>query len=61
MIENAKIIAKNNNNHKLYTFVHCFDTKQIELLKSIGFSRRGLIESPYKKGHNLVPLDIFIK
>ncbi|MEI8067510.1 MAG: GNAT family N-acetyltransferase [Candidatus Shapirobacteria bacterium] len=60
MIENAKIFAKNNNNHKFYTFVHVSDVDQIEFLESIGFSRRGVIESPYKPGHDLVPLDINI-
>lgn len=61
MIENAKIIAKENKNHKFYTFVHISDTNQIEFLESIGFTKRGIIESPYKSGHDLVPLDIFIE
>lgn len=61
LIESAKAIAKKNNNHKLYTFVHSLDIKQLEFLESEGFSKRGEIESPYKLGHNLIPLDIFIK
>lgn len=61
LIESVKILAHQNHNHKLYTFVHSLDTKQIEFLESIGFSKRGIIESPYKLGHNLIPLDIFIK
>ena len=61
LVENSKKIAKKNNNHKLYTFVHFSDTQQIEFLENIGFSKRGLIESPYKLGHNLVPLDIFVE
>lgn len=61
MIENAKKIARQNKNHKFYTFIHVSDTEEIEFLKSIGFSKRGLIESPYKMGHDLVGLDMFIK
>lgn len=60
MFESAKLIAKENNNHKLYTFAHVSDIKQIEFLESIGFERRGVLESPYKPGHDLVPLDIMV-
>jgi len=60
MIEKAKQIAIQNGNHKFYTFVHISDITQIEFLESIGFKRRGIIESPYKDGHNLVPLDLSI-
>lgn len=61
LIESAKTIGQKNNNHKLYTFVHFLDIKEIEFLESIGFSKRGVIESPYKLGHDLVPLDISIE
>ena len=61
LVKSAKEIAKKNKNHKLYTFVHSLDTQQIQFLESIGFLKRGLIESPYKLGHDLVPLDISIE
>lgn len=60
MIENAKVVARENHNHKFYTFAHIADTSQIEFLESIGFERRGVLESPYKSGHDLVPLDLMI-
>lgn len=60
MLENAKTLARSNGNHKLYTFVHISDIKEIEFLENVGFTRRGVIESPYKSGQDLVPLDIMI-
>lgn len=61
LIEKAKVIARNNGNHKLYTFTHCSDYKEMSFLESIGFTKRGLIQSPYKLGQDLVPLDIFVE
>lgn len=60
MIERAKQIAVENHNHKLYTFVHISYIRQIEFLEGLGFVRRGVIESSYKDGHNLIPLDLAI-
>jgi hypothetical protein len=59
-LRSAKQIARVNNNHKLYTFTHVSDTNQTEFLENIGFVKRGMIESPYKSGHNLLPLDMMI-
>lgn len=61
MLKQAKQISISNNCHKLYTFVHASDKKQIAFLESQGFTQRGLEESPYKDGHNLVPMDYFVR
>jgi hypothetical protein len=61
LLEECKKIAKSYCNHKFYTFVHKNDTSLLEFLINYGFEPRGLIESPYKNGHDLIPLDIFIK
>jgi hypothetical protein len=42
---------------KLYTFAHERDERQLAFLEAQGFVRRGLLESPYRPGHNLVPMD----
>ncbi len=60
MIEKAEAVARRNENHKFYTFAHTADKNQIDMLESIGFVRRGVLESPYKSGHDLVPLDMMI-
>lgn len=45
---------------KIYTFTPASDHQHILFLKSIGFSKRGIIKAPYKNGFDLVVLDVFI-
>lgn len=51
-------IAKENGCHKLYTFAHESDTKQIECLKKIWFIERWTLISPYKEENNLITFDL---
>jgi len=60
LLNNLKVIFKRNQYRKLYTFIHASDNKHIQFLKNYGFNLRGKIYSPYKAGHNLAVLDLFL-
>lgn len=60
LIESLISRFKNLGYRKLYTFSHANDEKYIEVLISLGFTLRGDISSPYKSGHDLAVLDIFV-
>jgi len=60
MIGELKTIFKKQGYRKLYTFVHASDDKYIQQLINFGFCLRGTILSPYKSGHDLAVLDLFI-
>lgn len=60
MIDELCRIFKEKGFRKLYTFVHANDDKYIQQLITFGFCLRGTILSPYKSGHDLAVLDLFI-
>jgi RimJ/RimL family protein N-acetyltransferase len=60
LVEALKSKFKHLGYRKLYTFSHANDEKYIEALTSLGFTLRGDISSPYKSGHDLAVLDLFI-
>lgn len=60
LIESLKNRFKNLDYRKLYTFSHANDEKFIEALTTLGFTLRGDISSPYKSGHDLAVLDLFV-
>lgn len=60
MIGKLSEIFKEKGYRKLYTFVHASDDKYIQQLINFGFCLRGTILSPYKSGHDLAVLDLFI-
>ncbi|GIW59660.1 MAG: hypothetical protein KatS3mg087_0726 [Patescibacteria group bacterium] len=57
----AEKLARGRGLHKLYTFAHIQDVGQRDLLRGFGFAERGVLQSPYKIGHDLVALDKFVK
>lgn len=60
LLDKAIVMAQNHGNHKLYTFSPTTDAPQHELLISQGFTRRGILLSPYKDGHDLFAFDKMI-
>ncbi len=60
MIGKLRRIFKEKGYRKLYTFVHASDDRYIQQLINFGFCLRGTILSPYKSGHDLAVLDLFI-
>lgn len=60
LVDKAVEIARQNGMHKLYTFTHEADKDQTDFLTRIGFVVRGVLESPYREGHNLYALDLFV-
>lgn len=61
IIEAATVLADYLGNHKLYTFAHVEDVREIKLLESAGFIKRGVLQSPYKSGHDLVTFDLSVR
>jgi ribosomal protein S18 acetylase RimI-like enzyme len=61
LFDRSEQMAREAGSHKLYTFAHVRDTSQLALLNRIGFVERGVLQSPYKAGHDLVALDKFVK
>lgn len=55
LLNQIMAVAKNLNSHVVYTFSPKWDIAEEELLNTIGFSKRGEIEAPYKPGANLIP------
>lgn len=60
LFEHATDIAREHGNHKMYTFAHAEDDAQHAVLADQGFTKRGVLQSPYKDGHNLVAFDKMI-
>lgn len=57
LLDEAVRLARENDNHKLYTFSPATDTDQHRLLAEQGFVQRGVLRSPYKDGHDLFAFD----
>lgn len=57
LLDRALGLAAETRSHKLYTFVHEQDAAEQDFLVEQGFSKRGLLLSPYKDGHNLCAFD----
>lgn len=60
LLNDLKVTFRQNQYRKLYTFIHASDNKHIQFLRNYGFNLRGKIYSPYKSGHNLAVLDLFL-
>jgi len=50
-------IAARNLCHKLYTYCHATDAMQRDWLTGTGFRACGLIQAPYKRGHDLLLME----
>lgn len=61
LLENVVNTARILNSHVVYTFSPEWDGEQRRVLTERGFGERGLIESPYKPGANLIPWSMSIK
>lgn len=57
LLQAAVDLARDCDNHKLYTFAQATDTAQHAVLIAQGFVSRGVLRSPYKDGHDLVAFD----
>lgn len=60
LIEAIKSFYSQRGYKKLYTFIPETDKAHLQLLTNLGFTERGILESPYKDGYNLAILDIQI-
>lgn len=60
LLDKSLEIAIQLQNHKLYTFVHENDKLEYSFLFNYGFKPRGILQSPYKDGHNLIAMDKFV-
>lgn len=61
LVNKLKKIFYRDGFRKFYTFCHACDDDYIQKLIDLGFCLRGSILSPYKTGHDLAVLDLYIR